>query len=140
MGDVLQRLGEEFIERVAENTAQRLVGPEPPEVRAEVCNPDRCILERSAEPRLAVGEIAPGPDLFGNHLIEKHRATDPAVGGTPRLHRPPHPIDAAVLARKKVLLTSQFLARQHAGVNLSPVRREVGKYLVRRTANDLGGV
>src|SRR5258708_28193304 len=70
VGDVLQRLGDEFIERVAENAAQRLVGPEPPEVRAEVCNTDRRILERGAEPRLAVGDIAPSPDLFVNPLIE----------------------------------------------------------------------
>src|SRR6266478_7336262 len=140
VGDVLQRPGDEFIEWVAENAAQRLIGPEPPEVRAKVCDTNRRILERGTEPRLAVGESAPSLDLLVNHLIEKHRATNPAVGGAPRLHRPPHPIDAAVLARKKVLLVSQLLARQHTHMILPPARRQVWKYLVSRTANDLGGV
>jgi hypothetical protein len=51
MGDVLQRLGDEFINRVSENSAKRLVGPQPSEVGAKVCNADRRVLERSPEPR-----------------------------------------------------------------------------------------
>jgi hypothetical protein len=33
-------------------------------------NTDWCILERDPEPRLAVGESAPGLDLLGNRLSE----------------------------------------------------------------------
>src|SRR5262249_33442847 len=99
--------------------------------------PHRRILERGSEPRLAVGESAPGRHLLGYDFAEQQRAADPAVGGAPRLHQPPAPVDVAVQTQEWVFLVSQFLARQHAGMDLPPARRNIGEYLVMRTADEL---
>src|SRR5262249_3498420 len=54
IGNVLERLGQEFIDRVAENTAQGSINPEPPAVGSDMCDSNRCVVERGTEPRLAV--------------------------------------------------------------------------------------
>src|SRR5260370_38780464 len=46
--DVLERLGCEFISRIAEKAARRFVDPEKPAVRCDVYNTDRRVLERDA--------------------------------------------------------------------------------------------
>jgi hypothetical protein len=68
VGDVLERLSREFIGRIAKNAAHRFVDPEPPALGRDKTNTDWCIIERDPEPRLAVGESAPGLDLLGNRL------------------------------------------------------------------------
>src|SRR5262249_47920750 len=136
---VLQRLSDEIIDRVAENAAQRLIGPEPPQVWGEVCDTDCRVLERGPEPRLAVGESAPGLDFLVYHFAEQQRAADPAVDGAQRLHEPSPPVGAPSLTKERTLLASQFLAGQHASMNLPPARRNVGEYLVMRTAGEFRG-
>src|SRR5258707_3809282 len=54
IGNVLKRLGKEFIDRVTENAAQGSVDPEPSAVGSDVCDSNRRMVERGSEPRLAV--------------------------------------------------------------------------------------
>jgi hypothetical protein len=68
--DVRQRLGQEFVDRPADNATQRLVGPEPPKVRAKVCDADSSVLERRRGPRFALGKSMPHLDLLGDQLAE----------------------------------------------------------------------
>jgi hypothetical protein len=131
-----ERLGRELIGRIAENAAHRFVDPEPPAIRRDMSNSDWCALERDPEPRLAVGESAPGLDLLGNRLGEWHGAANPGVDGAPWLHRPPfHRVRLPWRGNKSFSLASSS-TRQHWTMDLP--RRDV--YLVERTADDLGGL
>src|SRR6267378_5215458 len=54
MGNVAERLGKEFIDRVAENAAEGSVHPEPPAVGTDVCDSNCRVVEPCPEPGLAV--------------------------------------------------------------------------------------
>jgi hypothetical protein len=85
VGNVLERLGKKFIDRVADNAAKGFVDPEPSAVGSGVRDADRRVLERGPEPGLALGESVPGFDLLSNNLAEHQHPPDPAIGGVPRL-------------------------------------------------------
>jgi hypothetical protein len=65
VGNVLERLGKKLIGWPADNAAQGLVDPEPTAIGSGVCDADRRVLEHGPEPRLALGESAPGLDFLG---------------------------------------------------------------------------
>ncbi|HKD31778.1 MAG TPA: hypothetical protein VKC66_38460 [Xanthobacteraceae bacterium] len=72
MTKIAERLGKEFIDRVAENAAQGSVHPEPPAVGTDVCDPNCRVVERGPEPRLAIARQSKLDLLVGKTRLCLH--------------------------------------------------------------------
>ena len=137
MCKVLEGFRLEFLAGVPKHAGKAVVDPQARSVGTDQDNAHCCIFECRTEPRLAFDKRVPRLNLFRYDFSKQERAANIAVGSAPGHHGPAHPVGVTVIARVLILVLRQLLTGQHAGMNVAPALRDVGKDLVMRPAYEL---